>query len=348
MGNRLTIVSPCYNEEDVLAEAAKLLGEILDKLIAQGKIAADSKILFVNDGSVDATWQMIKELEHKSPKYTGIKFSRNFGHQNALMAGLKKALPWSDMVITIDVDLQDDVEKIYEMVDCYHAGNDIVYAVRNNRDTDSKFKRNTALFFYWMMKKMGVELVPNHADYRLMSQRAVKALLEYREENLFIRGIIPKLGFKNTKVYYARKERYAGVSHYPLKKMLNFAINGITSFTIVPIKIMLYLGIVISTLSGLCLLWVLYSFLTSHTVSGWASVMMSLWFLGGFQLITISIVGTYIGKIFVETKHRPRYIIEEDDYTQGMTNQLAQSQVAHGTLRDAGKLPKELNHVNVN
>lgn len=243
MANKvLTIVVPCYDEQEVLHETSKLLKNIIDDLIEQNKISSNSKILFVNDGSKDKTWEIIEQLQSQEKVFTGIRLSRNFGHQNAVMAGLSRAVWYSDMMITIDADLQDDIQKIYEMVDKFYQGFDIVYGVRNNRDTDTGFKRTTAEAYYWLMTKMGVNLIPDHADYRLMSKRAVEALLEYHEENLFLRGIVPELGFNTTKVYYKRKERFAGESHYPLKKMLGLAIDGITSFTIAPIKLILYLG----------------------------------------------------------------------------------------------------------
>ena len=272
----LTIVVPCYDEQEVLHETSKLLKNIIDDLIEQNKISVNSKILFVNDGSKDKTWEIIEQLQSQEKVFTGIRLSRNFGHQNAVMAGLSRAVWYSDMMITIDADLQDDIQKIYEMVDNYYQGFDIVYGVRNNRDTDTGFKRTTAEVYYWLMTKMGVNLIPDHADYRLMSKRAVEALLEYHEENLFLRGIVPELGFNTTKVYYKRKERFAGESHYPLKKMLSLAINGITSFTIAPIKVILYLGILMVLYGGGAL--VLLGL--THHMSDYRSLINSLWLLG--------------------------------------------------------------------
>ncbi|KAA9243569.1 glycosyltransferase family 2 protein [Lactobacillus mulieris] len=310
----LTIVVPCYDEQEVLHETSKLLKNIIDDLIEQNKISVNSKILFVNDGSKDKTWEIIEQLQTQEKVFTGIRLSRNFGHQNAVMAGLSRAVWYSDMMITIDADLQDDIPKIYEMVDNFYQGFDIVYGVRNNRDTDTGFKRTTAEAYYWLMTKMGVNLIPDHADYRLMSKRAVEALLEYHEENLFLRGIVPELGFNTTKVYYKRKERFAGESHYPLKKMLSLAINGITSFTIAPIKVILYLGILMVLYGGGAL--VLLGL--THHMSDYRSLINSLWLLGGIQLITLSIIGTYVGKVFNDVKKRPRFIIEDDTYSDSM------------------------------
>lgn len=315
MANKvLTIVVPCYDEQEVLHETSKLLKNIIDDLIEQNKISSNSKILFVNDGSKDKTWEIIEQLQSQEKVFTGIRLSRNLGHQNAVMAGLSRAVWYSDMMITIDADLQDDIQKIYEMVDKFYQGFDIVYGVRNNRDTDTGFKRTTAEAYYWLMTKMGVNLIPDHADYRLMSKRAVEALLEYHEENLFLRGIVPELGFNTTKVYYKRKERFAGESHYPLKKMLGLAIDGITSFTIAPIKLILYLGILMVLYGGgaIVLLGV------THHMSDYRSLINSLWLLGGIQLITLSIIGTYVGKVFNDVKKRPRFIIEDDTYSDRM------------------------------
>ena len=283
MANKvLTIVVPCYDEQEVLHETSKLLKNIIDDLIEQNKISSNSKILFVNDGSKDKTWEIIEQLQSQEKVFTGIRLSRNLGHQNAVMAGLSRAVWYSDMMITIDADLQDDIQKIYEMVDKFYQGFDIVYGVRNNRDTDTGFKRTTAEAYYWLMTKMGVNLIPDHADYRLMSKRAVEALLEYHEENLFLRGIVPELGFNTTKVYYKRKERFAGESHYPLKKMLGLAIDGITSFTIAPIKLILYLGILMVLYGGgaIVLLGV------THHMSDYRSLINSLWLLGGIQSVS--------------------------------------------------------------
>lgn len=312
---RLTIIVPCYNEEAVLPKSAQILGEILTRLIDKKQINAESKLLFVDDGSKDQTWSLIQDLEKQSAIYTGLKFSRNFGHQNALMAGMKTAQATSDAVITIDADLQDDQTIIPEMVARFKVGSDIVLGVRNDRSSDSHFKRWTAEAFYGLMGKIGVQLVPDHADFRLLSQRAVAALMTYSESNLFLRGIIPQLGFPTTKLYYQRKPRFAGTSKYPFRKMIAFAMDGITSFSIAPIKAILSVGILISSVSLLMMIFALVQGFLGTAVTGWSSLMTSLWFLGGMQLIGISIVGEYVGKIFTEVKHRPRYIIETDDYT---------------------------------
>ena len=313
--NLLTIVVPCYNEEEVLPETVKELGKILNSLIDEGKVATNSKILFVNDGSKDKTWQLISKYSTDYPYVTGIKFSRNYGHQNALLAGMTTAVEYSDMIITIDADLQDDVNAIPKMVDKYLEGYDVVYGVRNSRKTDTFFKRRTALAFYSMMEKMGVNLVPDSADYRLLSKRATEGLLAFKERNIFLRGMVPLVGYKSTKVYYARKERFAGESKYPLSKMLHFALDGITSFSIAPIHLILYLGLLTVAVSIICMIYVLVEKCMGHVVSGWSSLMISIWLLGGIQLISISVIGEYIGKIFSEVKHRPRYTIEEENYT---------------------------------
>lgn len=317
MGNDiLTVVVPCYNEEEVLPETVKELGGILQGLVAEKKVAANSKLLFVDDGSHDKTWPLIQKYEQDFDYVTGIKFSRNYGHQNALVAGLMVASKHSDIMITIDADLQDDVNAINEMVDQYHAGYDVVYGVRNNRDTDSVFKRRTALAFYGLMGKLGVELVPNSADYRLMSKRAVEALLKMKEQNLFLRGMVPLVGFPTTKVYYARKERFAGESKYPLKKMIKFAVDGITSFSTAPIKLVMGLGLFIVMVGIISFIYSLISKLTGHVVTGWTSLITSIWVLGGVQLICLSVIGEYVGKVFIEVKHRPRFIIEQDDFSK--------------------------------
>lgn len=316
--NTLTIVVPCYNEEEVLPETVKELSTLLKKMQEDGKVSSTSKILFVNDGSRDKTWQLISEYTEKYPWVTGIKFSRNYGHQNALLAGMTTAVDYSDMIITIDADLQDDVNAIPKMVDKYLAGYDVVYGVRNNRDTDTWFKRRTALAFYSLMKKMGVNLVPDSADYRLLSQRATRSLLQFSERNLFLRAMVPLVGYKSTKVYYARKERFAGESKYPLKKMIAFATDGITSFSIAPIHLILWLGILIMLISLLFMVYVLVEKIMGNTVSGWSSLMMSIWFLGGAQLVAISVIGEYVGKVFTEAKRRPRFTIETETYTNKM------------------------------
>ncbi|MBM6753253.1 glycosyltransferase family 2 protein [Lactobacillus alvi] len=314
--NLLTIIIPCFNEEEVLPETVKELGNILENLISLGKISSESKLLFVNDGSKDKTWQLIQDYTDKYEYVTGIKFTRNYGHQNALLAGMTVAVKHADMLITIDADLQDDVNAIPKMVDAYLEGNDVVYGVRNSRETDTVFKRQTALMYYGLMKKLGVNLVPDSADYRLLSKRATKALLEYKERNLFLRGMVPLVGFKSTKVYYPRKERFAGTSKYPLGKMLHFALDGITSFSIAPIHLILGMGIIIVFISIVLMIYTVYQKFAGHVVSGWSSLMVSIWLLGGIQLISLSIIGEYVGKVFTEVKRRPRFNIEEETFTK--------------------------------
>ena len=316
--NILTIVVPCYNEEEVLPETTKELGQILNNLIAKKKIASNSKILFVNDGSKDNTWEIISSYSKNLDYVTGIKFTRNYGHQNALLAGMSLAVKYSDMIITIDADLQDDVNAIYKMVDKFIEGYDVVYGVRNSRDTDSFFKKLTALMYYSLMKKMGVNLVPDSADYRLLSKRATEALLNYKERNLFLRGMVPLVGYKSTKVYYPRKERYAGTSKYPLKKMIHFALDGITSFSIAPIHLIMTMGIVVMLISIVLMIYTIIEKIQGHIVPGWSSLMISIWFLGGVQLISVSVIGEYIGKVFTEVKHRPRFNIECENYSEKM------------------------------
>ena len=316
--NVLTIVVPCFNEEEVLPETVKELGNILVNMMKQGKVAANSKLLFINDGSKDKTWQLILEYTSEYSYVTGIKFSRNYGHQNALLAGMTVAVKYSDMIITIDADLQDDVNAISKMVDKYLEGYDVVYGVRNSRETDTFFKRRTALAFYGLMRKLGVNLVPDSADYRLLSRRATEGLLAFQERNLFLRGMVPLVGYKSTKVYYARKERFAGKSKYPLSKMLHFALDGITSFSIAPIHLILYLGLITVLISIICMIYTIVEKCLGHVVSGWSSLMLSIWLLGGIQLISVSVIGEYIGKIFSEVKHRPRFTIESENYTNKM------------------------------
>ncbi|MCQ4116504.1 glycosyltransferase family 2 protein [Ligilactobacillus sp. MP3] len=314
--NYLTIVVPCYNEEEVLPETVKELGKILDKLIQDKLVNKNSKILFVDDGSKDDTWKLIKEYEEINEHVTGIKFSRNYGHQNALIAGMTVSVKKSDMIITIDADLQDDVTAIFEMVRKYHEGVDVVYGVRNSRETDTVFKRRTALAFYKLMEMLGVNMVPNSADYRLLSKRAVEGLLEFHERNIFLRGMVPLVGYKSDKVYYARKERFAGTSKYPLKKMIKFAMDGITSFSTVPIKLIMNLGLLLVIIGIILFVYTIVQKILGHVNAGWSSLMVSIWVLGGVQLICLSIIGEYIGKIFTEVKQRPRYTLEEDDYSE--------------------------------
>lgn len=316
----LTIVVPCYNEEEVLPETIKELGAILEKMIQDKKVSSESNILFVDDGSKDRTWELISKYSNELGYVSGLKFSRNYGHQNALLAGMTTAVAYADLLITIDADLQDDINAIPMMVEKYHEGADVVYGVRNSRKTDTVFKRQTALAFYALMKKLGVDLVPDSADYRLLSKRATESLLQFDERNLFLRGMVPLVGFKSAKVYYARKERFAGESKYPLKKMIKFALDGITSFSVVPIKLIMGLGFVISIVGIAMFIYTIIQKILGNVISGWTSLMTSIWVLGGVQLICISVIGEYVGKIFTEVKHRPRYTIEIDDYSGKFKN----------------------------
>lgn len=308
----LTIVSPCYNEEAVLLETTKQLSNIMEELIEKKLVSSSSKILFVDDGSSDKTWEIIAQNTKDKSFVTGLKLSRNYGHQGALLAGLSSAYEISDCVISIDADLQDDVHAIIKFLERFSEGYDIVYGVRDKRDTDTFFKRNTALGFYGLMDKLGVKLVPNHADFRLMSKRALKEFLTYREENMFIRGIIPLLGFKSTKVYYDRNERFAGESKYPLKKMVSFAVDGITSFSIAPIRMLLFVGFIMFSIGIGVGIYSLFQKYYGIVEPGWTSLVISLWIIGGIQMFAIGILGEYIGKIFKEVKGRPRFTIEEN------------------------------------
>ncbi|MFD2617787.1 glycosyltransferase family 2 protein [Terrilactibacillus laevilacticus] len=308
----LTIAVPCCNEEEVLQETSNQLLRVLTSLIKDNLIQPDSKILFIDDGSRDHTWALIEALVKKSTYLTGLKLTRNFGHQNALLAGLQVAGKHSDCIITIDADLQDDIQVIRTFVERYQEGYDIVYGVRRSRQTDSFFKRNTAQGFYRFMTKLGIKMVYNHADFRLLSKKALKELSRYGEQNMFLRGIIPLLGLTSTEVQYDRKERMAGETKYPLKKMLSFAFNGITSFSIVPIRLIMTVGIMAFFLSSLFGVYALFAKFFGHTDSGWTSIMISLWFLGGLLLISVGLIGEYIGKIYEETKHRPRFSVEND------------------------------------
>lgn len=309
--NTLYIVVPCYKEQEVLPETSKRLKEKVLALRAQGKISDKSRIMFVNDGSSDNTWPIISQLHEQEPDiFSGVNLSRNRGHQNALLAGLLTAVNYADMIISMDADLQDDINAVDAMVDHYHEGYEVVYGVRSKRDTDTFFKRFTAEGFYKVMKALGVDIVFNHADYRLMSRRAVEGLAQFGEVNLFLRGIVPQIGYRWTTVTYERAERFAGESKYPLKKMLAFAADGITSFSVKPIRMVFSLGVVVFLVSLVMLLYALVSKLMGHTSAGWTSLMGSIWLIGGIQLLSLGIVGEYIGKIYKETKHRPRFIIE--------------------------------------
>ena len=308
--NTLYVVVPCYKEEEVLPETSKRLKAKLTALIAQGKISPRSRILFVNDGSKDRTWPIIEELHASDRIFSGVNLSRNRGHQNALLAGLMTAVQYADMMVSMDADLQDDIDAMDRMIDAYHKGYDVVYGVRSSRKTDSFFKRFTAESFYKLMKAMGVDIVFNHADYRLMSRRAVEGLADFKEVNLFLRGIVPQIGYSWTTVEYERAKRFAGESKYPLKKMLSFAFDGITSFSVKPLRLILFLGAVIFALSLIMLLWTLVKWIAGATVSGWASLMCSIWMIGGIQLLALGVIGEYMGKVYSEAKARPRFIIE--------------------------------------
>jgi glycosyltransferase involved in cell wall biosynthesis len=307
---RLEIVVPCYNEEEVLPETAKRLTGLLTRWMGEGRITSNSRVIFVDDGSRDATWHLIEELADADSKVGGIKLSRNRGHQNALLAGLFTAE--GDVLVSVDADLQDDVEVISEMLDAYRDGMDIVYGVRNDRSSDSFFKRGTAKAFYRLMDSLGVESVYNHADFRLMTRRAVDGLREFGEVNLFLRGIVPLIGFKSSIVYYTRSERFAGESKYPLKKMLALALNAITSFSIVPLRMITLLGFLVFSLSLGMVIWALWiRFYSNQAVPGWASTILPIYVLGGLQILSLGVIGEYLGKVYQETKARPRYIIEK-------------------------------------
>ncbi len=307
----LYIVVPCYNEQEVIRETTKRLTEKLCDLINNNIISNASKIMYVDDGSKDNTYSIIKELNQENQYVSGVKLAHNRGHQNALVAGLETAKNYADIIISMDCDLQDDINAIDEMIEKYKSGCDIVYGVRNSRKKDTAFKRNTAQAFYKMMNFMGAEVVYNHADYRLMSKRAVEGLCEYKEVNLFLRGIVPMIGYKTDIVYYERGERFAGESKYPLKKMINFALDGITSLSIKPIRLILLLGTMIFAVSIIMLIYFLVIYFMGKTVQGWTSIAISVWAIGGLQLLAIGVIGEYLGKIYLETKQRPRYIIEE-------------------------------------
>lgn len=311
MADILYLVVPCYNEEQVLPETAKRLTEKLSGMIEGGAVSPESRILLVNDGSRDRTWEIIRTLHDETPMVCGVKLSRNKGHQNALLAGLMTAMPLCDMAISLDADLQDDVDVIDQFVEEYYKGHDVVYGVRKKRDTDTAFKRATAVGFYRFMKALGVDIVQNHADYRLMSKRALEGLAQFDEVNLFLRGIVPLIGYPSAVVYYDRHERFAGESKYPLKKMLSFAFDGITSFSVKPIRLITALGIIIFAASLLMLLYFLAIWLMGRTVQGWTTLVCSIWMIGGIQLLCLGVIGEYIGKIYGEVKRRPRYLIEE-------------------------------------
>ena len=310
MANRLMVVIPCYNEEEVLPETARRLTEKMASLTQRGMISEDSRVLLVDDGSKDRTWELIQGLHEQNPLFEGVKLSRNRGHQNALLAGLMTARDRCDICISMDADLQDDMDAMDRFIEEYQKGCEVFYGVRNKRDTDTAFKRQTALMFYRLMKGLGVDITYNHADYRLMSNRALNALGQFGEVNLFLRGLAPLVGFQSGVVTYDRSERFAGESKYPLKKMLSFAVDGITSFSVKPLRLITTVGVVIFVMSLLMLLYTLISWIAGHTVIGWTSTLASIWMIGGIQLLSLGVIGEYIGKIYNETKRRPRFIID--------------------------------------
>ena len=311
MENRLYVVIPCYNEEEVLPETSKRLKEKMNELINKGKIAADSKVTLVNDGSKDLTWELIKKLHNEDKLFSGINLSRNRGHQNALLAGLMTVMDKADMVISMDADLQDDINAMDEMIDKYLDGVDVVYGVRSSRAKDTFFKKATAETFYKLMDKMGAKTVFNHADYRLLSKRALEGLAGFNEVNLFLRGIVPMVGYKSDIVYYERGERFAGESKYPLSKMLAFAVEGVTSLSVKPIRYITGLGFFVFLFSIAILIYSFVRHYMGATIQGWTTLMVSIWAIGGLILLSLGVVGEYVGKIYLEVKGRPRFIIEE-------------------------------------
>ena len=307
----LYLVIPCYNEEQVLPLTSGKFKAKLEELIDAGKISSDSRVMFVNDGSKDTTWDILTSLCEEDKKYAAISLAHNRGHQNALIAGLMEAKKYADITISMDCDGQDDINAITQMVDEYAKGNEIVFGVRNDRSTDSWFKRTTAQSYYKFLRGMGVDIIPDHADYRLMSARVLSALEGYGEVNLFLRGIIPQLGFKQSVVYYSRAEREAGTTHYPLSKMMSLAIDGVTSFSIRPLRLITVLGIIVALLSFIGIIYVLISVISGYYVDGWASTTCILCFVSGIQMISLGVIGEYIGRIYLETKQRPRYFVAE-------------------------------------
>ena len=308
---KLFIVVPCYNEQEALPITAKRLTELTDDMISKEIIAPESRVLLVDDGSKDETWRVIAELHRQDARVEGVKLAHNVGHMNALWAGMTLSAERCDCVISIDADLQDDVNAMYGFLEAYQKGADVVFGVRSSRKTDTWFKRTTAQGFYKLMGKLGVEMVYNHADYRLLSKRALEALLSFGEVNMFLRGMVPMLGFRTAEVTYERGERVAGESKYPLKKMIAFAMEGITSLSNKPIRYVLLLGALCALLGLAMAIYVLAAFIQHRTVAGWASMMMSIWLLGGLQLMALGLIGEYVGKIYMETKRRPKFILEE-------------------------------------
>lgn len=309
--NCLYLVIPCYNEEAVLPETAKQLLLKYNELLEKQLISTESRICFVNDGSKDRTWEIIRSLHTENPIFTGLTLSRNRGHQNALLAGLMTVLPKADVVISMDADLQDDIHAIATMLEAYQHGNEIVYGVRSSRKSDTFFKRFTAESFYRLLQDMGVEIIYNHADFRLMSKQALEGLQQFDEVNLFLRGLVPLIGYQSATVTYERRERIAGDSKYPVRKMIALAFDGITSLSIRPIRMIANLGFCISLISFLFFIWSIITHFCGYTVAGWTSILASIWLVGGLEMLSLGVIGEYIGKIYSETKHRPRYLIEE-------------------------------------
>lgn len=307
---KLNIVIPCYNEQEVLHETNRQLTQLVDTMISDG-LLAECDILYVDDGSKDSTWNIIEELQTNSPYTHGLKLAHNVGHQNALWAGLEYSADICDAAVSMDADLQHDIQKIKEMVLAYQQGFEVVYGIRNDRATDSVFKKRTALAFYRLMQKMGVDLIPNHADFRLLGKNALRALKEFPERNLFLRGLVRLLGFKETEVYFDCNDRFAGESKYTVKKMFGFALEGITSFSVQPLRIISLVGLGCLGISIVEMIYILMAYFNGNAIKGWASLLFSLWFLGGLMLFSIGVVGEYIGKIYKEVKRRPRYIIEK-------------------------------------
>lgn len=307
---RLGIVIPCYNEEAVIEETTKQLSVVLESLIEEGSISTESFIMFSNDGSIDKTWSILQSLHQSNQFVTAVNLAGNVGHQNALVAGLEVAVSNADIIVTIDADMQDDVNAIKEMVYQYHNGFDVVYGVRSTRTKDSFFKKYTALLFYKFMRLMGTSTVFNHADFRLLSKRAIEHFLKYKEKNLFVRGLVPLIGYASTNVYYERKGRFAGETKYPFIKMFNFAIDGVTSFTVKPLRIIFSIGFIFLFLTIIAAAYILIQYYNGNVVSGWSSLILSLWFIGSIVIISLGVIGEYIGKIYTEVKNRPRYNIE--------------------------------------
>ena len=310
MAMKLNIVIPCYNEEVVLHETARQLSVVLDELISKKKVDV-CEIVFIDDGSKDKTWMIIEDLQVTNHYVHGLKLAHNVGHQNALWAGMEWSNGKCDAMVSMDADLQHDIHKIEDMVDAYHNGYEVVYGIRNSRKTDSAFKKRTALGFYTLMRKMGVDIIPNHADFRLLGSKALQALMQYPERNMFLRGMVRLIGFPSTEVYFDVQERFAGESKYTLSKMLNFAADGITSFSVQPLRIISAIGIICVILSLVEMVYILVAWIRGSVVAGWSSLLFSVWFLGGLLLLSVGIIGEYIGKIYKEVKQRPRYIIEK-------------------------------------